>query len=201
MDTPDYGIYRGGGGTHDPGNTGRRRMVRAALEALGPVRPGAYLDVGTGGGLMAVAVAKAHPRVHVVGVDIWTQRDLVGNSRRRAVRNARLEGVAHRVEFRRGDARRLAFRSNSFDGVVSSLTIHNLPFRDRPRAFREVARVVKSGGRFAYLDLEFKGDGFQNFYNLRRLLRSVGFEDVRFRTVADYGDFVLKILGATRSGE
>lgn len=156
--------------------------------------------MGTGRGLMAIAVAKAQPRARVVGIDIWTQRDLVGNSRERAVRNARLEGVAGRTEFRRGDARKLPVRARSFDGAMSSLTIHNLPEEDRPKAYREVHRVLRAGGRFAYLDLEFKGDEFQNFRNLRRLMEAIGFEGVRFRAVEDHGDVVLKVLGATKPG-
>lgn len=173
-------------------------MVRAVLAALGPLRPGRYLDVGTGRGLMAIALAKAEPGVRVVGVDIWTQRDLVGNSQARAERNARLEGVASRVRFRRADARALPFRTSSFDGVVSSLTIHNLPEGDRPTAFREIHRVLRPGGRFAYLDPEF--DGAQNFRRIKGLLREMGFRGVHYGAVPGFGrGSSLKVLGAVKA--
>jgi ubiquinone/menaquinone biosynthesis C-methylase UbiE len=172
-------------------------MVRAVLGALGPVNPGTYLDVGTGRGLMAIAVAKAQPGARVLGVDIWTQRDLVANSKARAERNARLEGVVSRVRFRQADARSLPFRGNTFDGVASSLTIHNLPAEDRPAAFREIHRVLKPGGRFAYLDLEF--DEVQNFLRIKRVLEGMGFEGVTYRTVSNHGSgAALKILSADK---
>ncbi len=194
---PNYGVYRGGRRTHDPGDEGRRRMVWAVLGALGSIGPGTYLDVGTGRGLMAIALAKAQPKARVLGVDIWTQRDLVANSRARAERNARLEGVASRVSFRRADARALPFRVNSFDGVASSLTIHNLPAEDRPLAFREIHRVLKPRGRFAYLDLEF--DEVQNFRRIKRVLGGIGFEGVTYRTVSNHGSgAALKILRADK---
>jgi ubiquinone/menaquinone biosynthesis C-methylase UbiE len=145
---------------------------------------------------MAIAIAKAQPRAEVVGVDIWTQRDLVDNSRERALRNAWLEGVASRTTFRRGDARRLPFREGSFHGVASSLTIHNLPATDRPRAFGEIHRVLRPGGRFAYLDLEF--DEVQNFRRIRSLLADLGFEGIRYRAARGLGDGALKILAALK---
>lgn len=73
------------------------------------------LDVGTGGGLMAIGAAHRVPRGSVIGVDVWLAKDLSGNAAERARHNVRLEGVAERVEIRDGDARALPFTAGSID--------------------------------------------------------------------------------------
>jgi arsenite methyltransferase len=54
--------------------------------------------------------------------------------------------------------RALPFDDASFDAVVSSIAIHNLPQADhRERACPEIARVLRPGGRVAVLDLRATG--------------------------------------------
>jgi SAM-dependent methyltransferase len=51
------------------------------------------------------------------------------------------------------DARDLPFPSASFDVVVSSLTIHNIPGTDgRRQALHEAVRVLRGGGRLRIID-------------------------------------------------
>jgi arsenite methyltransferase len=105
------------------------------------------LDVGTGRGLLAVGAALRGAGVRVVGVDIWSAKDLSNNTAEAARRNAELAGVGDRVEVRDGDARRLDFPDASFDVVVSNLCLHNIPrAADRAQACREIARVLAPGG-------------------------------------------------------
>jgi ubiquinone/menaquinone biosynthesis C-methylase UbiE len=50
--------------------------------------------------------------------------------------------------------RQLPFADGSFDVVVSSLAIHNVPGAgERARALREAARVLKKGGKLAIADI------------------------------------------------
>jgi ubiquinone/menaquinone biosynthesis C-methylase UbiE len=50
--------------------------------------------------------------------------------------------------------RQLPFDDGSFDVVVSSLAIHNVPGAgERARALREAARVLKKGGKLAIADI------------------------------------------------
>ncbi len=49
------------------------------------------LDVGTGGGLLAIGAARRAPRGRAVGIDVWDSADLSANSRDRALRNAEIE--------------------------------------------------------------------------------------------------------------
>lgn len=113
------------------------------------------LDVGCGRGLMLIGAAKRVANGgKAVGVDIWQTADLTGNSAEATLANARLEGVADRVEVKTADMRTLPFADGTFDTVVSSAAIHNLyTAADRERAVREIARVLKPGGAALVSDI------------------------------------------------
>lgn len=114
------------------------------------------LDVGCGRGLLAVAAARRVKRGNVVGVDIWNQTAITGNQPASVLKNARIEGVADRVEVRDGDARVLPFSDSSFDVVVSNYVLHDLKGRKaREDMMREIARVLQGGGRVALVDFMF----------------------------------------------
>jgi arsenite methyltransferase len=112
------------------------------------------LDVGCGRGAVLLAAARRLPEGRAVGADLWRRRDQTGNTRAAAERNAVAEGVADRVEFLDADARALPLADASFDVVVSSLTIHNIPEADqRAQALREMVRVLRPGGRLRIVDV------------------------------------------------
>jgi arsenite methyltransferase len=116
------------------------------------------LDVGCGRGLLLIAAAKRLTVGRAVGVDIWSASDQSGNSPQAALKNARLEGVAERVEVMDGDARRLPFEDGTFDVVLSSLVLHNIhAAAGREEALREMVRVLKQGGHLAILDVLHTG--------------------------------------------
>jgi arsenite methyltransferase len=112
------------------------------------------LDVGCGHGLLLIAAAKRLKTGKAIGVDIWSQVDQGSNRPEATIENAEFEGVADRIEVKDGDARHLPFEDNSFDVVVSSLVIHNIRDRaGRDEAVREIARVLRPGGRIAIHDM------------------------------------------------
>ena len=112
------------------------------------------LDIGCGRGAVLLMAAQRLPRGRAVGVDVWSTTDQSGNAEQVTRQNAVLEGVAERVELHTADMRQLPFDDGSFDVVVSSLAIHNVPGAgERARALREAARVLKKGGKLAIADI------------------------------------------------
>jgi SAM-dependent methyltransferase len=117
------------------------------------------LDVGTGRGLMMIGAAKKLKSGKAVGIDIWSKKDLSGNSMAKTLANADIEGVRDRVEVQSGDATAMDFADGSFDVVLSNLCIHNIPTRDgRDRACREIVRVLKPGGKAVISDFIHTAD-------------------------------------------
>ncbi|GIP32251.1 class I SAM-dependent methyltransferase [Paenibacillus sp. J2TS4] len=113
------------------------------------------LDAGCGRGLLLNEAARRLTSGKAVGLDIWNKQDQSGNHPEATLANARVEGVADRVEVVDGDMRQIPFPDNHFDAVVSSLAIHNIKNKeDRDKALAEIVRVLKKGGRFALLDFQ-----------------------------------------------
>ncbi len=105
------------------------------------------LDIGAGRGLMALGAAHRVPAGRVIALDLWSGKDLTGNTPDRLHSNARIERVAERVQVVTGDARTLNLADASIDAVLSVLCLHNIePTADRHAACREIARVLKPGG-------------------------------------------------------
>ena len=114
----------------------------------------AVLDVGCGRGLLIIGAAKRLKTGKVTGVDTWQSEHLSGNKPEATLRNAKIESVENRVKIESADARKLPFGASSFDVVVSSLAIHNIPSGpERAKALREITRVLKPGGRVAIFDV------------------------------------------------
>ena len=135
-------------------SAGKVRRARRLLDELPWRGDEVVLDVGCGHGLLLIEAARHLRTGQAIGVDVWSQKDQWRNSREATIENARWAGVADRVEVRDADARELPFPDATFDAVVSSLVIHNIPGREqRARAIREIARVLKPGGRVAIIDL------------------------------------------------
>lgn len=126
-----------------------RGWRRATAEALAPAaaarRPPRMLDVASGTGDLAIAIARRFPSAVVDGVDASAAMTSIG---REKVERA---GLADRVTLAAGDARDLGFPDGCFDGAAIAFGIRNVP--DRPRALRELARVTRRGGRVAVLEL------------------------------------------------
>lgn len=144
----------------------RMSKVWAAASLLDELRlqgDETVLDVGCGRGLLLIGAAKRLPDGRAIGIDLWSQVDQGANSKQATLENARIEGVAERVEVLDGDMSQLLLPDASIDVVVASKSIHNIPDREgRFRALQEIVRVLKSGGQVALMDIfctdEFAAD-------------------------------------------
>lgn len=117
------------------------------------------LDVGCGRGLVLLAAAQRLPSGKATGIDLWQAKDQSGNAEEATRQNARAEGVDARVELHTGDMRALPFADASFEVVVSSLAVHNVPDAEgRAKAVKEMMRVLKPGGRLLLADFKFSAD-------------------------------------------
>jgi arsenite methyltransferase len=145
------------------------------------------LDVGCGRGLLLVGAAKRLQAGHAVGLDIHNH-----NGAAAAMENARIEGVAERIELKDGDVRELPIPDASFDIIVSSLAIHTISdAAGRESAIREMARVLKPGGQLALADLRYT-------QQYEQILRSLGWEQMQCSSTSFMLGARTRVLRATK---
>jgi demethylmenaquinone methyltransferase / 2-methoxy-6-polyprenyl-1,4-benzoquinol methylase len=108
-----------------------RRRTRQALE-LQPTQW--VLDLAAGTGVSTVEIARGGARAVACDFSLGMLRAGRGNRRRRDA-----------VPFVGGDATRLPFATGAFDAATISFGLRNVS--DVPLALRELARVVRPGGR------------------------------------------------------
>lgn len=117
---------------------GMHHRWRQRAADLARVGPGSHaLDVATGTGDLAVALAERG--AHVVGVDFAEK--MLEIARRKAPG----------IEFAQGNALALDYRDDLFDAATVGFGARN--FSDLDQGLREMARVVKPGGRVVVLEI------------------------------------------------
>ena len=173
-------------------------------EILGLQGDEKVLDVGCGLGRMTIGVAKHLNTGEVIGIDIWDKMEIPGNSPERAYANAQIEGVLDRVEFETGNVLSIPFADNLFDVVTSSSVINNLHGdSEKTRAFEEIFRVLRPGGKFLLLEPLRDLWGFLTFTPLGvwmlltkdrwiALLEKTGFVNLRYDCFHRMGAFLVE---------
>lgn len=110
------------------------------------------LDVGCGTGRVAIKVAKLLNTGKVVGIDLF--KGSSGYSPDPAYRNAEIEGVFDKTEFKHGNILKLEFPDNIFDIITSSSVLHDVHGdKNKEEAMKEIFRVLKPGGRFIAFEM------------------------------------------------
>jgi len=129
----------------------RRRLVAAVRRA----QPRDVLDLATGSGDVAFALARALPAgTRIIGMD-FCQPMLDEAQKKKSARDAH-------VAFQQGDALALPLPAASVDAVTIAFGLRNMA--DRGRALREMHRVLRPGGRLFVLEFSQPARWFRPLY-------------------------------------
>ena len=159
------------------------------------------LDLGSGAGFDAFLAANVvGPTGRVIGVDMTPEMIT-------KARSSRARGGYSHVEFRLGEIEHLPVADTSVDVIISNCVINLSP--DKSAVFRDAFRVLKPGGRLAISDIvalkplpasmresvELHAGciaGTSLVTELRTLVESVGFDDVRINVRPESREYIAK---------
>ncbi|MBI5795512.1 MAG: class I SAM-dependent methyltransferase [Planctomycetes bacterium] len=129
--------------------TGKEQIVRKQTVELAHIKPGdKVLDVGCGTGTLTLAAReKTGSAGEVHGID--SSPEMIDVASKKAT------GIGADIKFQVALIEAIPYPNGYFDVVLSSLMIHHLPGDAlKQKAFSEMRRVLKPGGRILIVDFE-----------------------------------------------
>ena len=112
-----------------------RLLAPQLVDFAGAPDSGQYLDIGSGTGALAFAIAQRKTGAHIVGIDPSQEYVEYANSK---------NSFRDRVKFEPGDAQQMRFPDSTFHDALSLLVFNFIP--DSAKALREARRVTRPGG-------------------------------------------------------
>jgi demethylmenaquinone methyltransferase/2-methoxy-6-polyprenyl-1,4-benzoquinol methylase len=119
----------------------RRRVMRIVRRA----KAHKIMDVATGTGDLAIAMAKRVDRIQILGVDLSEEMLAVARAK------VRKQGLEERIMLEKGDAENLVMVADeSVDAVTVAFGVRN--FENMEQGLRELYRTIKPGGKLVVLE-------------------------------------------------
>jgi len=130
------------------------------------------LDVGCNLGFLMNGVALHLTDGKVVGVDLFdsSEGSKMLFTPHLTKRNSILAGVGKQASVKYGDAKKLPYKDDTFDCVISCLFFHDLAKNDRQTAVKEMVRVTKNNGKIVFINYVWVAQEFTS------LLQQYGIE-------------------------
>ncbi len=139
--------------------------VSHLVAELDPQPGGTYLDLATGTGSVAFAIARHEPEARVIGTDIADH----AIARNREI--ASEQGCAN-IEFLVTDGRKIGFPDATFDGIASRYALHHFP--DLEVTLADARRVLRPTGSFVVADAVRHPRDEEDFINQFQALKPDG---------------------------
>ena len=116
------------------------------------------LDIGCGTATLTILIKKVNPEAEVRGLDGDPQ--ILKMAKTKIIR----EGIDIKLDL--GMSFELPYPDSSFDRVVSSLVFHHLTRENKARTFKEILRVLRSGGELHVADFGKPHNGLMYLISL-----------------------------------
>jgi demethylmenaquinone methyltransferase/2-methoxy-6-polyprenyl-1,4-benzoquinol methylase len=123
----------------------RQQAVKTLCATGCASNPRQFLDIGCGTGDITLTILRQDPAAQVTGIDLSSPMLEIAKQK---------TGVAQQLDratYQTGNATNLPFENHSFSGIVSAFCLRNID--DRSKAFLEMRRLIKPGGRLVILEL------------------------------------------------
>ena len=118
----------------------RRRVLNLAKK----INPQEIIDIATGTGDLAIALAKTNPK-NILGVDISSSMLEKGKEK------IHKKSLSNPIEMQLGDSENLLLKENTFDLATVAFGVRN--FEDLKKGLSEILRVLKPGGSLIILEI------------------------------------------------
>jgi 2-polyprenyl-3-methyl-5-hydroxy-6-metoxy-1,4-benzoquinol methylase len=145
--------YGGLGGTNDGLGLATLGCVQRRFPDLKPKR---ILDMGCGAGMSTLPFAQAYPDAEIFAID------LAAPMLRYA--HGRAESLGAKIHFSQANAAETKFEAGSFDLIVSTIMLHEMPQKISRQVIAECHRLLIQGGVMVHNDMVgWPTDPFQEF--------------------------------------